>query len=217
MVSIAVPISAADAEGVITLSRHALAAGADLVEVRLDTCVKQGADPASVVAALPKLSLPAILTIRHESENGDWSPSDIDRVRLYNEGMRLGVAWVDIELAQLPALTSAGLVRNKATKLILSYHDFDGMGKDLPGRIAAMKAAGADWPKIAVRPSDAADLGVIRDLYQTTKGALVAIAMGEHGLASRLLAGAWGAALTFARLDGDVGSAPGQPTVGELL
>ncbi len=217
MVSIAVPISAADAEGVITLSRHALAAGADLVEVRLDTCVKQGADPAAVVAALPKLSLPAILTIRHESENGDWSPSDIDRVRLYNEGMRLGVAWVDIELAQLPALTSAGLVRGKATKLILSYHDFDGMGKDLPGRIAAMKTAGADWPKIAVRPSDAADLGAIRDLYQTTKGALIAIAMGEHGLPSRLLAGAWGAALTFARLDGDVGSAPGQPTVGELL
>ncbi len=217
MVSIAVPISAADAEGVISLSRQALAAGADLVEVRLDSCVKLGADPAAVVAALPKLSLPVILTIRHESENGDWSPSDIDRVRLYNEGMRLGVAWVDIELAQLPALTSAGLVRNKATKLILSYHDFDGMGKDLPGRIAAMKAAGADCPKIAVRPSDATDLAVIRDLYQTTKGALVAIAMGEHGLPSRLLAGAWGAALTFARLDGDVGSAPGQPTVSEML
>jgi len=217
MVSIAVPISAADAEGVLTLARYAAAAGADLVEVRLDTCVKMGADPAAVVAALPKLPLPAIFTLRHESENGDWSPSDIDRVRLYNEAMRLGVAWVDIELAQLPALTSAGLVRGKATRLILSYHDFDGMGKDLPGRIAAMKAAGADWPKIAVRPSDAADLAVIRDLYQTTKGPLIAIAMGEHGLPSRLLAGAWGAALTFARLDGDNGSAPGQPTVGELL
>jgi 3-dehydroquinate dehydratase/shikimate dehydrogenase len=217
MVSIAVPISAADAEGVLTLGRHAQAAGADLVEVRLDTCVKLGADPAAVVAILPKLALPAILTIRHESENGDWQATDIDRVRLYNEAMRLGVAWIDIELAQFQALTSVGLVRNKATKLILSYHDFDGMGSDLPGRIAAMKNAGADWPKVAVRPADAADLAVVRDLYQTTKGPLVAIAMGEHGLPSRLLAGVWGAALTFARLDGDVGSAPGQPTVGELL
>lgn len=217
MVSIAVPISAADAEGVITLSRHALAAGADLVEVRLDTCVKLGADPVAVVAALPQLALPAILTIRHESESGDWQASDIDRVRLYNEAMRLGVAWVDIELAQLPALTSAGLVRGKSTRLILSHHDFDGMGQDLPGRIAAMKTAGADWPKVAVRPSDAADLAVIRELYHTTKGPLIAIAMGEHGLPSRLLAGVWGAALTFARLDGDIGSAPGQPTVNELL
>lgn len=217
MVSIAVPISAADAEGVLTLSRHAQAAGADLVEVRLDTCVKQGADAAAVVAILPKLALPAILTIRHPSENGDWEASDVERVRLYNQAVTLGVAWIDIEAAQLPALTSAGLVRNKATRLILSYHDFDGMGSDLPGRIAAMKAAGADWPKIAVRPNDAADLAVIHDLYQTTKGDLIAIAMGEHGLPTRLLAGVWGAALTFARLDGDVGSAPGQPTVGELL
>jgi 3-dehydroquinate dehydratase/shikimate dehydrogenase len=45
----------------------------------------------------------------------------------------------------------------------------------------------------------------------------VAIAMGEHGLPTRLLAGVWGASLTFARLDGDFGSAPGQPTIGELL
>jgi 3-dehydroquinate dehydratase/shikimate dehydrogenase len=217
MVSIAVPISAADAEGVIALSRHAQAAGADLVEVRLDTCVKNGAYAAAVVAALPKLALPTILTIRHESENGDAQLSDIDRVRLYNEAMRLGVAWVDMELAQLPALTSAGLVRGRQTKLILSHHDFDGMGHDLPGKVAAMRAAGADWPKVAVRPTDAADLAVVRDLYQTTKGPLVAIAMGEHGLPSRLLAGVWGAALTFARLDGDSGSAPGQPTVGELL
>ena len=217
MVSIAVPVSAAHAEGIITLAHHAMAAGADLVEVRLDTCIKQGADAAAVVAALPKLPLPVILTIRHESENGDCQLSDIERVRLYNEAMRLGVAWIDIESAQLPALASAGLVRNKATRLILSYHDFDGMGKDLPGRIAAMKAAGADLPKIAVRANDAADLALIRDLYQTTSGPLIAIAMGEHGLASRLLAGVWGAALTFARLDSDVGSAPGQPGVGELL
>lgn len=217
MVSIAVPISAADADGVIVLSRHAMAAGADLVEVRLDTCVKLGADPAAVVAALPKLALPTILTIRHPSENGDWQATDVERVRLFNQAMALGVAWIDAELAQWSALTSAGLVRSTGSKLILSYHDFDGMGENLARRIAAMRQAGADLPKIAVRPQDAAELAIIRDCYQTSKGPLVVIGMGEHGLPSRLLAGVWGAQLTFARLDGDVGSAPGQPTVGELL
>ena len=64
MVSIVVPISAANAEGVFNLSRSAQAGGADLVEVRLDTCVKLGADPQEIVAALPRLGLPAILTIR---------------------------------------------------------------------------------------------------------------------------------------------------------
>ncbi len=217
MVSIAVPISAADAEGVIVLSRHAMAAGADLVEVRLDTCVKLGAEPGAVVAAIPHLALPTILTIRHPSENGDWQASDVERVRWFNQAGVLGVAWIDAELAQWSALTSAGLVRPPSTKLILSYHDFDGMGQDLTRRIATMRSLGADVAKIAVRPNDAAELAIIRDCYQASTGPLTVIGMGEHGLPSRLLAGAWGAAVTFARLDGDVGSAPGQPTVGELL
>jgi 3-dehydroquinate dehydratase/shikimate dehydrogenase len=217
MVSIVVPISATDAAGVVTLSRHALAAGADLVEVRLDTCVRQGADPLAVVAAIPQLALPAILTIRHPSENGEWEATDAQRSALYGDAIARGVAWVDVELAQWPALQAAGLRRAGQTKLILSYHDFEGLGDDLPGRIAAMHAAGADIAKVAIRPSDAADLAVVRDCYRLAKGPVTAIAMGEHGLPSRLLAGAWGAALTFARLDGDVGSAPGQPTVSELL
>jgi 3-dehydroquinate dehydratase/shikimate dehydrogenase len=58
---------------------------------------------------------------------------------------------------------------------------------------------------------------VIRDLYATAEGPLVAIAMGEHGAPSRHLAGVWGAAFTFARHEGSAGSAPGQPTVRELL
>jgi len=217
MVNLVVPISAADALGVMTLAHHAQAAGADLVEIRLDSCAAQGADPRAIVAVIPQLALPAILTIRHGSENGEYSIHDDERVRHYAEAMRLGVAWIDCELAQWPVLQSLGLQRHGQTKLILSYHDFDGMGNDLPGRIAAMRSAGADIAKIAVRAGDAADLAVIRALYADATGPLVAIAMGEHGLPTRLLAGVWGAALTFARLDGDVGSAPGQPTVGELL
>ena len=56
------------------------------------------------------------------------------------------------------------------------------------------------------------DLGAFGD----APGGLVAIGMGEIGLPSRLLAGAWGCALTFARLDGSAGSAPGQPTITQL-
>ena len=95
MVNIVVPISAADAQGVITLARHAHAAGANLVEIRLDSCVANGADPKTVIAAIPQLALPAILTIRHRSENGDHAISDEDRDNYYHEAMRKGVAWID--------------------------------------------------------------------------------------------------------------------------
>src|SRR5262249_41387340 len=46
---------------------------------------------------------------------------------------------------------------------------------------------------------------------------LIALAMGEAGAISRLLARKLGAPFTFARLAGDAGSAPGQPTVDELV
>ena len=218
MTSIVVPISAATAAEIVTLARHAQAAGADLVEVRLDTCAKLGAPLAEVTALLGKLALPTIATARHASEGGDWPGRDDERLALYLEAQRAGAAYLDIELAQWPLFAALGVGRSAITaKLILSYHDFDGIGNDLPGRIAAMRAAGADVAKVAVRPADAADLAVLRELHQAGGGPLVAIAMGEHGLPSRLLAGVWGAAFTFARLVNDGGSAPGQPTVDELL
>lgn len=222
MVQVVVPVSAADVDTVVALGRHAHAAGADLVELRLDTCAKLGADPRAVIAAIPQLPLPVVVTIRHVSEGGDWEGRDDERVALYLEAIRQSAAYIDIELAHWPLFGRMGITRQAITaKLILSYHDFEGMGEDLPGKVAAMRAAGADMAKVAVRPADAADLEVVRELLSAARkpggGPLTAIAMGEHGLPSRLLAGVWGSAFTFARLDGDHGSAPGQPTVRELV
>lgn len=213
MTSIVVPISAATADEIVTLARQAQAAGADLVEVRLDICAKLTAPLNDIIAVIPQLALPVIATVRHGDEGGDWVGSEADRVALLTQADARNAAYIDIELAHAAGLSATAL----RAKRILSYHDFDGMGSDLPGRIAAMRAAGADVAKVAVQPSDAADLAVVRELYQTAGGPLVAIAMGEHGLPSRLLAGVWGAAFTFARLANDGGSAPGQPTVDELL
>ena len=47
-------------------------------------------------------------------------------------------------------------------------------------------------------------------------GPVIALAMGERGLISRLLAGKFGGFLTFGRLEGGLGSAPGQPLLSEL-
>lgn len=214
MVQVAVPIAAASVEEVLLASRKAQESGADLVEVRLDTCATLGAPVAEVVAAIPRLALPVIATARHGDEQGSWRGSEQDRHDLLAAADAAGAAYVDVELAH------AGRLRQRVSraKLILSFHDFEGMGGDLAARVAAMRAAGCDVAKVAVQAGDAADLAVIRDLHQRSAGApLVALAMGEHGLPSRLLAGVWGAHLTFARNDGDAGSAPGQPTVRELV
>ncbi len=210
MTLVVVPLSAADPAVLLADSRRAAESGADVVEWRIDTCLKLGAPAQDLVAAIPQSPLPVLWTVRHASERGDWSGSAAERESLCAAADEAGAAWIDLELAQI------GAWRPAKAKLILSYHDFDGMGKGLPDRIRAMRAAGG-MPKIAVTPRDAGDLDQVRALLVAREGDLVALAMGEHGLPSRLLAGVWGGFLTFARLDGQPGSAPGQPTVGDLL
>ena len=91
------------------------------------------------------------------------------------------------------------------------------MGGDLSQTVDQMYAAGADIAKVAVMARDAADLAVIEELIDSQEQSIIAIAMGEAGLPSRLLAGAWGAFATFGSVSPDAASAPGQPTVKQLV
>lgn len=213
MTAIVVSIAAADVSELLRLAQQAQAEGAGMVEVRLDTCAELAGSRAvlsELVAAIPRLALPALVTLRHLDEGGSWSGDPSEREALYAQADAAGAAYVDIELAH-----DSGW-RPQRAGLVLSQHDFAGMSGDLEAAVHAMHAAGAAVAKIAVTPDDAADLATVERLYRHSSGPLCAIAMGEVGLPSRLLAGCWGAIFTFARLDGTAGSAPGQPTAREL-
>jgi 3-dehydroquinate dehydratase/shikimate dehydrogenase len=214
MTLVTVPIAADTLAEAVRQALAAKAAGADLVELRLDRC---GEVPA-IIAGIPALALPAIATIRHASEGGGWTGAPDDRIALLTEADHNRAAYVDLELAHLPA----NGWRPRRAKLILSHHDFQGMGggdAEHDALIARMRAAGAAVAKLALTARDAADLARIERLYREHRagGPLVAIAMGDFGYASRLLTGVWGGHLAFARLPNQAGSAPGQPLVGDLL
>lgn len=210
---VAVPLAAASVEALLDDSQRAATAGADVVEWRVDTCQQLGASPEAVIAAIPRSPLPVLLTIRHVDETGAWNGSAEDRCRLLQAADVAGAAFIDIEFARLADL---GAWRPARARLILSAHDFTSMGGDLGALIDRMRAAGG-LPKVAVTARDAADLTTIRELLVSRTGDLIALAMGEHGMPSRLLAGVWGSFLTFARLAEQTGSAPGQPTVTDLI
>lgn len=212
MTELVVPIFASDSASVISQAEAAAAAGADVVELRLDLC-----DPGickELINQIKTLALPAIVTNRSPAEGGSSRLSDSERLQLLLDADQAGAAWIDVELSCLEQLPA----RPQRARLILSYHDFKGMGDDLAGKIMAMLSAEADVAKLAVTPADAGDLAIIETLYQQAPhGRLTAIAMGEEGLPSRLLAGAWGAAFTYAALDDDHDTAPGQPSVRSLI
>ncbi len=225
---------------------RAKAAGADLVEFRVDDVFsgatgKAGEDEVrSIVSLVSRSVLPCIVTCRLASEAGTVGGYDGDeqaRVSLFEHLGALRAPehpprYIDVELAAYTrsenvkqkvnlAVEHAGQGRDLSTGLILSTHDFDGRPADLTRRIAAMHAqAAASVHKVAYRARSVRDNLELLDLCaDASEGGrpTIALGIGEFGLMSRVLAPKFGGFLTFASLDKASTTAPGQPTVDELL
>jgi len=222
---ICVPISAYDTDSALAAAYQAQAAGADLVEFRIDTWADAAVDPsasrkADVATLVQQSPLPVIITCRIAAEGGGHTGSNLDRMPLYEAAADAGAAYVDIELA---AYLADGAFRTLVdalpitTKLILSTHDFETRPSDLTRRVADMLAIDrcdvikAAWTARSLRDN----LEAFELVAESAKPAVM-LCMGEMGLPSRALAKKAGAAFTFAKLTDDAGTAPGQPTVAEL-
>lgn len=165
---------------------------ADLVELRLDTV----RDP-NAAGALAGRRRPVIITCRPSWEGGRFTGSEEERRRILGDAVALGAEYVDVEWrARFDDLvTHAG-----GRRIVLSFHDFDGMPADLTGRVQAMRSTGAEVVKIAVTTKQLGDCVPLLDLGAQAGrgGGLVVIGMGEHGLATRVLASRFGSLWTYA-------------------
>jgi 3-dehydroquinate dehydratase/shikimate dehydrogenase len=196
---------------------QARAEGADLVECRLDYLDRP--DPPAVQTLLAGRPLPVIVTCRPARQGGRFAGEESRRLALLSEAARLGAEYVDLELDALPAGADlVGLVRggDSRTQVILSHHDLAGRPADLDEIVSRLEASGADVVKVAFAASGPEDaLAALAVLRRCTKPA-IALAMGECGAASRILAGKFGAFGTFAALEEGAESAPGQLTLQEM-
>ncbi len=201
--------------------------GADLVEYRIDQFTDH---PPAVSRLVERSPLPCIVTCRPTWEGGEYDGDEQTRISLL-EQVGLGEsrpAYIDLELAAYQS--SANLrqkvnlvidhpeqVRPTDTGLILSSHDFESRPADLYQRVEAMALAPAcrvikvAWKARSLRDN----LEAFEILAHRAKPA-IALCMGEYGLPSRVLAKKFGALLTFAAVDDDAGTAPGQPTIDQL-
>ncbi|MCP4375728.1 MAG: shikimate dehydrogenase, partial [bacterium] len=120
-----------------------------------------------------------------------------------------GAAFIDVESDVPTADTPSGTI-------ISSHHDFETCPDDLDQQAEKLDASPAAVNKIAFNTTNPADTLRAFDVVRNSSKPTIALAMGDTGLASRILAGKFGAFGTFATLAEDMASAPGQPTVSEL-
>jgi 3-dehydroquinate dehydratase/shikimate dehydrogenase len=187
--------------------------GADLVEMRLDTV-----DRPDAAGALEGRRGPVIVTCRAGWEGGHFKGAEEERRRILEEAMAQGAEYVDIEAR---AGFAGELIRGRQGRgVILSSHVFGSLPADLEAQWTALRASGAGIAKLAVESRSLSDTLRLMALAGRQPGESgdgapghVLIAMGDTGVASRILATRIGNAWTYA---GD-NVAPGQISLARLL
>lgn len=207
---------------------------ADIIELRLDYFSEQELQQAgeTISAVLNSRKRPMILTLRPAEYGGARAIRVEDRLH-FGQGCR----WIsepgeptifcDLELDLTLLLQQREHEGNDIVGLgicdwkrsICSYHDFVGVPTDLEQIYQSMAATESRILKVAVQAEDAIDcLPIFRLLERAQREGreMIAIAMGQAGIMTRILGPSRGAFLTYGSLDHESKTAPGQLTARDL-
>lgn len=192
---------------------------ADVTEIRLDTLSHPEIRP-----FVEQLKGPLLFTNRAEWEGGFFIGTEAERVGLLLEAVQHDCALVDLELRAAPELRGElldCLAQHPHTRLIISWHDFEGTpANEILGEILQEQAeSGAHIGKIvtsAREPQDVFRVLQLLGLAEESGFPLIAFCMGSIGRISRLATVTLGGYMTYGSPEGCRESAPGQIPVAVL-
>ncbi len=191
---------------------------ADVIEVRLDLLEQPEVQP-----FVDQIKTPLLFTNRPQWEGGNWQGSEEERIALLVEAIVAGASYVDIELLapEESLLRIVDTAASAQAKVIVSWHNFDETPADdvLVDIFKRQVASGADIGKIVTMAEDYSDsLRVLALQLLAAKEyfPLAAFCMGQAGKISRAATLELGGVLTYAAVDRQSCTAPGQLSVDEL-
>jgi 3-dehydroquinate dehydratase/shikimate dehydrogenase len=205
MAQICVTLTEETTTGVV--DRMAELAGiADLFEVRGDLVLDL-----DLLTVLRSKSKPLVFSCRPPSQGGRFQDNDTQRRMILLEAVKRGYDYVDVELS---SDFMDVMIEKSGSGLLVSHHDFESTPEDLQGLYDAACRKGADLVKLAVTPRSVSDVGRLLHFAVRVARAggkpVIPIAMGPMGLATRILAGRYGAPFTYASAAAGAEAAPGQ-------
>ena len=161
-----------------------------------------------------------IATCRRSANGGRFAGSLDAELKVLTTAASAGFPLADLEIESAEQMSPQQLADLRATglSLIVSYHDFHATG-DLDSIVARIARFKPDLSKIVATAQTLGDnLPLLRLLAREAhRQPTVGIAMGEHGILSRVLGPRFGSAFTFASTADGNASAPGQITARALL
>lgn len=192
------------------LISSALQKRADFVEIRFDHDIYKDIDQALVITS--KIKNKAIFTLRSKEEGGSFDGSNRERISLLEKMAMIRPMLLDIEISTLKKDKGIGqfLLENRVP-ILVSSHDFRKTSSlsTLRNKFKDMRKY-SNYVKMVTTARSIEDNFKLFSLYDNNDNTkLIAFAMGEYGILSRLLCNLYeGSPFTYASLDKPL--APGQ-------
>lgn len=188
----------------LALDQMQKAASADLLEIRLDFFLNLD-DLKSIVAAA---KIPLIFTLRSKDQGGNFNGTEEERLNHIESISHLNPAFLDIEHNVPKAFISNLQAKFPKQKIILSYHNFEQTPDDLQLLLKEMQTTQANVYKIATMTNSSLDM--LRLLSFGKDQGIIAIGMGPYGEPGRILCACNEMLWTYACIDENHQTAPGQ-------
>jgi len=195
---------------------------ADFVELRVDGLLPHEltGSSAKLRNLINSISRPVILTFRSSEEGGYRLLTRTQRRAFWHEYVKSNAAMFDIELDLVAELTNSE--RNDQpdwSRVICSRHYFQESPRSLEDVYEQMAVTPARILKLAVKANDITDCIELFKLLERAgreERDLIAIAMGNAGVITRILGPSRGSFLTYGAAAVERGTAPGQVLASEL-
>ena len=155
---------------------------------------------------------PTIATCRMTGAGGMFGGTLADQSAILAAAVRAGCHWVDVEIESVQKGGVAFLRSLEAPKIIVSYHDFEetpALGA-IYRRLVRLPVQVVKIATHARRLRDNLPIQRLLKAHRRSSPKLVALAMGESGIPSRLLSLLWGSAFTYAAPLNHAAAAAGQ-------
>jgi len=186
-----------------------IASGKELVEIRADLLHFDQPQ----LSALMKASRKFVFTCR----KGDYSQEE--RKEMFSLAISAGADFIDLDIENDPAFIDdiRKLLINSKTELIVSYHNFERTPEidDLSQILTNCYEKGAAVAKLATMVNNNEELKTIFSLYRIP-GRKVIVGMGEMGIITRIAGPVMGSEFTFASIDAEKTTAPGQVNIDDM-
>ena len=218
-----VPIAAKDLDQAKGQVKAALGTGAEMLELRTDYFENLSVDLVKNLIAFVKSDsdkrLPIIVTCRDKRQGGVIDYPQKLRVDVLTSSLKAGAEFIDFEYdnylsIEIQEKIRLALSQSSKGRLILSAHNFEtrfaNIGKLYRDILAVCPEV---IPKLVYTANHINDCFEAFDLLHQTSGKRIVFCMGEAGLISRIIAKKLNSFVTFASIDEESATAPGQLTI----